>query len=246
MLTCSIEGCTRPVKMKALQMCQAHYLRKLRHGDPLLGGPMRNLNYPKDSICVVTGCQNRIANREHGMCNPHYLRRQRYGDPLGGGPMLPFGRTLAERLESKIDRAGDCWIWTGASDGTGYGQINVDGIHRRAVHIVMYEMHVGPVPDGLELDHLCHNRDMACSGGSSCVHRRCCNPAHLEPVTRRENALRGVKGRPDVRTHCSKGHALDSVNVYIDPNGGYRKCRICRAAKVKAFWDRKKRAKSNA
>lgn len=86
-------------------------------------------------------------------------------------------RPLVERLAEKVAFAGpaDCWMWQ-ASTRDGYGQIRV-GRSVRSAHLVMYEIIVGPVPAGLELDHLCWER-------------RCVNPAHLEPVPHRENLLR--------------------------------------------------------
>ena len=85
---------------------------------------------------------------------------------------------LVDRLSSKVafGAADDCWLWT-ASLRDGYGQIRV-GKSVRSAHLVMYELVVGAVPEGLDLDHLCRVR--------SCV-----NPRHLEPVTRRENLMRG-------------------------------------------------------
>lgn len=78
-------------------------------------------------------------------------------------------------------------------------------------HRVAYEEIMGPVPEGLELDHLCRTR--------SCV-----NPSHLEPVTHRENMNRGdVATRR--KTHCPKGHPYDEENTGI--YNGYRNCRAC-------------------
>ena len=72
---------------------------------------------------------------------------------------------------------GGCWEWQGALND-GYGIVGRDGTTRR-VHRVVYEALVGPIPNGMDLDHLCRNR-------------RCCNVLHLEPVTRRENLARGI------------------------------------------------------
>ena len=104
-------------------------------------------------------------------------------------------KALEERLWSKVDfRAPDaCWPWTGATTAAGYGVMwvgrpeqEVEYAHRLAFTFVK-----GPIRRGKEIDHLCHNRDPDCSGGSTCIHRRCANPAHLEDVTRRTNFLRG-------------------------------------------------------
>lgn len=90
--------------------------------------------------------------------------------------------SLAERLERQhVRAAGGCWLWIGRRDRYGYGKFRVDGVERTA-HRVVYEHLVGPVPDDLELDHLCRIR-------------LCVNPAHLEPVTHLENTRRAVQAR---------------------------------------------------
>jgi hypothetical protein len=96
-----------------------------------------------------------------------------------------------ERLLSKVRYENDCWIFTGSHLPTGYGQFWLDGTMRSA-HRVSYELHVGKIPDGLQLDHLCRVRS-------------CINPAHLEPVTLQENNRRGRK------THCKYGHLRTDI-----------------------------------
>lgn len=130
------------------------------------------------------------------------------------------------RREPVIDRvmrrltldANDCWIFHGSLTTKGYGHIKV-GRSMRPTHRVTYEFFVGPIPDGLVLDHLCRVRD-------------CCNPDHLEPVTNRENYLRGV--RRSRTTHCPYGHPYDEANTYVHINReGQRRraCRTCRATR---------------
>lgn len=116
--------------------------------------------------------------------------------------------SLPPRLATRIAvQASGCWEWTGTRKETGYGRIEVAGriVH---VHRHVYELLVGPVPAELEVDHLCRNRP-------------CCNPAHLEPVTHRENTRRA---RAAV-TSCPRGHAYDEANTYT--NRGRRFCRAC-------------------
>ena len=120
---------------------------------------------------------------------------------------------------SRIDKngAGGCWLWLGATNRDGYGPTKPKGDKLRVAHRVIYEMLVGPIPDGLQLDHLCRVRP-------------CVNPEHLEPVTCRENLLRtegdgpGTKAR---QTHCKHGHPFDTENTGSDPRGG-RFCKACR------------------
>ena len=111
-----------------------------------------------------------------------------------------------------------CWIWMASRDSLGYGQIN-KGRHGEGViraHRVAYELLVGPIPEGLELDHLCRVR-------------ACLNPTHLEPVTHRENVLRGTSpvARLARQTHCIHGHPLSGANLYLRPDTGARQCKAC-------------------
>ncbi len=124
----------------------------------------------------------------------------------------------------------ECWRWTRFIDRHGYGQVQIGGRVQRA-HRVAYEIAMAQIPEGLDIDHLCHNRDAACPGGSTCLHRRCINPLHLEPATRGINTLRGKSpsALAAARTSCPAGHPYDEQNTYR-PTRGQRGCRACRRA----------------
>ena len=135
-------------------------------------------------------------------------------------------------LWARVDRGGpeECWPWTGSLDSHGYGQVRQGGVLRLA-HRVAYELAVGEIPEGMDIDHRCHVAG-ECPGGR-CEHRRCMNPAHMAPVTRRENTLRGnsLQARNAEKTHCVHGHEFTEANTYVEPGTGRRHCRTCRAAR---------------
>lgn len=123
--------------------------------------------------------------------------------------------TLRPALRSKIDvdGPGGCWLWTGAIGAGGYGLLTFEGKPLRA-HREVYELLVGPIPAGLELDHV---------WAWGCRHKHCVSPAHLEPVTHRENTRRHFA----IPTHCQNGHEWTKENTYIYPSHGRRECRAC-------------------
>lgn len=129
-----------------------------------------------------------------------------------------------ERLDAKISEVPEagCWIWTGAMDSNGYGQLSMYG-GRIGAHRAAWMLHRGPIPAGLDLDHLCRTR--------SCV-----NPWHLEPVTHAENMRRspvvGVRSgaMQRAKTHCPAGHPYDEANTHRRKRGS-RECRACMRAR---------------
>lgn len=123
--------------------------------------------------------------------------------------------SVEARFWAKVDtQAQGCWRWTGCLV-QGYGQAALGKGKRVRAHRYAYELCVGPIPENLVLDHLCRNP-------------ACVNPAHLEPVTDRENILRGENhvARYARQTHCMHGHELTPENIMPTYSG--RSCRLCR------------------
>lgn len=132
-------------------------------------------------------------------------------------------------VEDRGYEKGVCWIWQKARDSGGYGAISVGGKVIR-VHRLAFSEFRGVIPDGYLVDHLCRVRE-------------CCNPNHLEAVTRRVNTLRGnsfsaVFART---THCPKGHELAGDNLYTAPSGS-RNCKECKRRQSREAHARKKAA----
>lgn len=164
------------------------------------------------------------------------MRRDHSDGPLSGStsrfpnaPRRPasllHNHMIEDRFWSKVDKdgpvpdyrpeLGPCWLWTAGQWGEGYGRFWVSG-RPVSAHRFAYEFLVGPIPSGLQIDHLCRVRN-------------CVNPAHMEPVTNRVNTLRGmgptVAGlRMSTKTHCPQGHPYDEANTRW-----WRNERLCRA-----------------
>ena len=143
-------------------------------------------------------------------------------------------QTLEERFWRRVEKTDDCWIWRGGMSSKGYGLLGI-GVQGERVnaHRYAYELLVGPIPPGLEIDHLCRVR-------------HCVNPAHLEPVTGRENTRRGEAGRwhaieRSLTTHCPNRHPFDDANTYRRPDGA-RGCRECMREATRQW---RKRQKNN-
>lgn len=124
-------------------------------------------------------------------------------------------KPLIMRFWSKVEITPSCWLWHGGT-GMGYGKLQKDG-RMDLAHRVAYELFVGPIPEGLELDHLCRNHG-------------CVNPEHLEAVTHQENTLRGIARPADNarKTHCPRGHQYSHRD-----KTGRRHCRKCVAHRAR-------------
>lgn len=165
-------------------------------------------------ICSVVVCVR--PSKTKGLCQAHYMRLWYKGDLDAEKPIQ--SRIIGDdekRFWSRIERTDKCWLWLGAKT-KGYGIIRINGRNILA-HRYSYELSVGSIPTGKQLDHLCRNH--------SCV-----NPSHLEIVSNKENCLRGINlnAQNARKTHCKRGHPFDEQNTYIRPDNGQRQCRICR------------------
>lgn len=149
-----------------------------------------------------------------------------------GRPRMSVMDRIRER--TSVDPETGCWEWLGAATVTGYGRMMVTREHKThrstLVHRAAYEELVGPIPEGLQLDHLCKNT-------------MCCNPDHLEPVTHLENLLRSDTPSNTFReaTHCIHGHEFTPENTYRTDRGRY--CRACRRRRNQES-DARKRARA--
>jgi hypothetical protein len=165
--------------------------------------------------CSIDQCER--PSKAHGMCGMHNERRRRNGDANNPGK---YALDPLERLAQYVSPGApdECWIWRGTTNADGYGAIRIKNA-RLPAHRFVYEVMVGPIPDGLHLDHV---------WARGCTSRSCVNPAHLEPVTLVENVMRGngvgaVNAR---KTTCPQGHEYDKV--WVDAIGrASRQCSTC-------------------
>lgn len=172
------------------------------------------------TACVIEGCDRLVHRR--GVCRTHYMRCWRAQMEWPDWQPAP---TIGpeDRFWLKVDKGGDCWLWTASVLPNGYGQFDHTTAHRRSIEFTTGK----PVPAGAVVDHLCRNR-------------LCVNPSHLEVVTQSTNVNRGYAGPISSsmrkewsmdRTHCKHGHELTPDNEYNPPgHPTWRQCRECRRA----------------
>jgi hypothetical protein len=207
--TCTIPGCDKPYRSRGT--CWGHRSEeKIRE------------RYTPGSTCSVAGCDRKP--KAMGMCGNHRRTFRKHGDPTANGHQLKMDQWQARFWANVYPcPVTGCWHWGAAifAKRGGYGNFCIRGKSRKA-HVVAYELLVGPVSDGLVLDHLCR---VTC----------CVNPDHLEPVTPGENTRRAhspsMLSRQSGR--CVSGlHLMTPDNVYIRPDNGRRWCRACEAIRT--------------
>lgn len=175
---------------------------------------------PPPRECVA--CQRVRTIRARGVCGSCYNRLSKPGNTLPG--YGSWHKTLKDRILENTDRSGECWLWLKSKYLSGYGVIAINS-RATPAHRVSYQEFIGPIPEGLQLDHLCRVR-------------HCVNPEHLEPVTQRENILRAPYTAIDLqreKTHCPQGHSYIGENLYIAPKTGGRGCRVCRSSHASRY-----------
>jgi HNH endonuclease len=156
---------------------RCHVLPPLR-GAVGKGAPMQATQ--STFLCSIPGCAK--VSKRRGWCRMHNARWERHGDP--NVCLRAFNLPVTERILRGIEKepTTGCWIWVKARHETGYGMVAMPGQRHSFAHRAAYEAFVGAIPAGLEIDHLCRVR-------------ACCNPEHLEPVTRQENARRAAAAK---------------------------------------------------
>jgi hypothetical protein len=145
-----------------------------------------------------------------------------------------------ERLFSRgVPGRNGCIIWTGTlHPKTGYGQLSMDGGKTTYAHRAAYLLVKGEIPEGLVIDHACHNRDPDCKGGTICIHHRCINPHHLDAVTQSENRIRSPHTKAPInglRTHCKSGHPFTPENTRVVSTTGARVCITCHKRRQREY-----------
>ena len=136
---------------------------------------------------------------------------------------------ILSRFWSKVNKTDSCWLWMKEKNNGGYGRFEITRHLNVLSHRFAYTAIVGPIPDGLELDHLCRVR-------------HCVNPAHLEAVTPRENWIRGdcPSAKNARKTECRFGHPLSGGNLRLPKGRFERKCVTCLRRRDREYQKRKR------
>lgn len=232
-IICSIDGCDKNVYILEDAICQNHWRKLKKYGDPL--GVAEK---PETRLCTIEGCNNK--HRSKGLCNKHYCRNRNHGSPDIVKYEYIRG-TLDERFWARVEKTDNCWLWTGRISPKGYGQFDLEDRSITA-HRMSWIMANGEIPEELEVNHLCHTRE--CMLGDNCPHRACIRIEHLEIISHAENVRKGNAGyyerkifRPK-KTYCINGHEYTLENTAQYKNS--RVCRICACEKSRLYKQRQK------
>lgn len=201
-MTCSMTDCRG--KVIARSFCRRHYDQwRRRVGD--------------GRLCAVDEC-GKPGLAGNGYCIKHYLRNWQYGDPLGHAPKRPRppARTLeiavyADKFWARVDKSGECWIWTGHKYQFSFGRSGNQMTPQRYSYILAH----GSAPVGLYMLRTCGTE-------------RCVRPEHLRAVRPSLATIErsGVPQAKRAMTHCKRGHAFEGENLHIN-RAGARVCRAC-------------------
>jgi HNH endonuclease len=185
-------------------------------------------SYP-DIPCVVPvdggPCGLPSAVKKRQMCSRHYDAWRKGYDPSAlamQDDRLPWPENLLGRL---VVMPNGCVLHDSTPNDQGYCRVTTPTGRERA-HRAMWEFMVGPIPEGMTVEHACHTEDPSCQEGTNCLHRRCVNIAHLELMPLGENISR-QHHRNAAKTHCKWGHEFTPENTYVTKSGG-RQCITCR------------------
>ena len=177
------------------------------------------------TFCSIPDCDLPVIART--WCGTHYQRWRRTGTTADRRQRSDLER-FAEKYE--VDSDTGCWNWMAGIQPNGYGGFAMltptsGKWDKQLAHRISYELHIGPIPEGLTIDHLCRRR-------------HCVNPEHLEAVTQAENVYRGegIAARNMAKTHCKYGHPFDEENTLFYK--GWRLCRLCRRRLVREYRQR--------
>lgn len=202
------------------------------------------------SACGKPRSEERRQSLTRGRCRNCYQRHvyalKKAGSFEACQPAPPLERLFSRGVPGR----NGCIIWTGAVNPvTGYGQFSMGPEAGGYAHRAAYLLAKGHIPDGLVIDHACHNRDAECRGGASCIHHRCINPHHLDAVTQSENRVRSPHTKTSANgqlTHCKYGHEFTPENTRIVRSTGARICVTCHRSRQRKYTARRRAAAQQA
>lgn len=194
---CNVEGCKRRSKTPGAPYCAMHYGRLRRTGSVGEAEPRIKRKVTAQEHCTIEGC-DRGGHITRGWCTMHYKRWIRNGCPNKVQRILTESSEDAFRIRTMWQ--GGCRIWIGTTSDAGYGWMWVDGANKLA-HRYAWERKHGPIPGGMQVDHICHN--------PSCV-----NVEHLRIATAQQNTANRSGAKP--------GSTSGIRNVYQNASGTWR------------------------